>query len=168
MSELQLFEPPESVPVGSAFFYGQAPGRDASDPTTPFKGDRSGALLAHLSGIDEVDLHTLFVFHNVLHYWPGYDGRRDKFPMREARRRARELRLAWHSGDVVLFAGRRVAQAFSFTERRYLTWAVTPEGASAAIFPHPSGRNRWWNSEMNAVASARFLREAIKLVREQR
>lgn len=131
---------------------------EASKGGPPFRGP-SGLRLARLAGLEFEDLAGRVRFRNLLPEWPGKDprGKGDLWPVAEARERARSIRL---TGDV-LFAGRRVAGAFGVSAP-YLEW-VPFRGKRAAVFPHPSGINRWWNDPARAAEAGRFLREALGL-----
>jgi hypothetical protein len=56
----------------------------------------------------------------------------------------------------VLLAGHRVAAAFGVREG-YLREFVL-QGVPAAVVPHPSGVNRWWNDPANVARASAFLR----------
>jgi len=70
----------------------------------------------------------------------------------------------------VILLGRRTAAAFDLLDLELLEWRqwrvrledviVTP-GAQISRLPHPSGRNRWWNSPLNASRAEVFLQEAV-------
>lgn len=149
----------------TAYIYGQAPGKKPKeDPRVPFIGGRNGRFLAELAGVDEKVLADLFVFRNVLDYYPGPngDGKGDAFPMDEARARARELMDDWCWGDTVLFAGHGVAQAFG-TPRRYpyFKWHEPVHGVQCVVVPHPSGLNRFWNNHALVARASHFWKAAV-------
>jgi uracil-DNA glycosylase len=155
---------------------GQAPSRE-SDPTRPFSG-RSGARLAALAGVEHDRLAEAFRLRNVIDWYPG-PGRGgekgDAFPMRVARPAAIALARTFEIGASVILVGLNVARAFRVGSEKPLTWfrcAVVHDlpggvarfvGFRAAIIPHPSGINRWWNEPANELAAAEFLREAAVL-----
>lgn len=148
----------------TAYIYGQAPGKKPKeDPRVPFLGGRNGAFLAELAEVDEKVLADLFVFRNVLDYYPGprTSGKGDAFPLDEARASARRLMDEWVWGDTVLFAGMQVAKAFEFKEVSYFKWGEPVAGVQAAIVPHPSGINRFWNEARNKTRARGFWRAAV-------
>lgn len=133
---------------------GQAPSRDGAGAVAPFSG-RSGAFLARLAGAEDFDdVRRLAQVENVLARWPGKRGKGDAFPILEAR--AAAARLKFGGGDAVLFVGRGSAAACGF-RAPFLAWRTFRLGR-AAVFPHPSGVNRWWNDAGNRQAAGRFLR----------
>jgi hypothetical protein len=144
--------------------YGQAPGPGQQGrPGVPFSG--SGRL-ADLAGVTPETLAERgWMFRNLLDYYPGPndDGSGDLFPMWEARRAAALERLAWQADDRILLMGRRVAAAFR-AELPYFEWTrLIESGVDVAVFPHPSGRNRYWNSGERADAARAFLREMVEV-----
>lgn len=79
-------------------------------------------------------------------------------------RAARRLRPDLAGYDLILLAGRRVARAFGLPDswpflRWY--WIGSEKGykheAGAAIVPHPSSLNRWWNDPRHRQDARRFL-----------
>lgn len=152
------------------FVVGEAPG----DPATRAAGGRpfdsrtrSGRRLAELLGVEEVaDAYPVL---NLVDRWPGRTAHGSAFPRGLARSRADALWFDLPAGDLLL-VGKRVAAAFDVSVA-YLCWeSVTryrPTGTAevrygrrraVAVFPHPSGVNRWWNEPTNVVAAARFAR----------
>ena len=87
-----------------------------------------------------------------------------RWPSKEADRKAGEiardlfLKIGVYSSSCpVLFVGKRVAKAFDF-EEDYFVWRTHWGGGfRCAIFPHPSGLNRWWNDTRNRRRAAEFL-----------
>jgi len=130
-----------------------------------------GECIAELAGIPLKDFLRRTDRFNVLRRWPGGDGKGDIFPKADASMGV--LRLAKIlPGRRVLFLGRRAAGAFRVSDD-YLTWAWRQvsligisTGFDAAILPHPSGVNRWWNEEANRDAARKVLKaEFITQVR---
>lgn len=89
---------------------------------------------------------------NLLAEFPGKSGKGDAFPIALARARAARMRLG---GEVVLL-GRHVARAFGAQGAPFLEW-FDLRGAWAAVVPHPSGVNHWWNDPANTNRAAVFL-----------
>ncbi len=148
----------------TVFVVGEAPG----DPRTRAAGGRpfdsrtrSGRRLAVLLGVDEVaDAYPVL---NLVDRWPGRTAHGAAFPRGLASARAAALWYDLPSGDLLL-VGKRVAAAFGVSEE-YLRWedVTRIDGRRrrtrrVAVFPHPSGVNRWWNEPRNAAAAARFAR----------
>ena len=132
-----------------------------------------GERIANVSGLlDWEDYLTSFERRNLLARWPGRDGKGSAFPLEKARPLAMGTLSYIHRRDVI-FVGRRVAAAY-FIEQPYLEWrphVFHAEGnvdsvlASfrAAILPHPSRINRWWNDPENERRARTFLRRAADL-----
>ena len=141
---------------------GQAPSR-TSQGKQPFSG-KSGKRLAELAGISQKDLRRYFKMVNVLDYWPGRGGKGDAFPT--GRQVPDRLRKMVASYAATIFVGRGVAARFKFNAPQYLTWyACSPrKSRTAAILPHPSGINRWYNDPQNLKDAQMFLRGIIWLV----
>lgn len=135
--------------VRRATIVGEAPPRSGGGP---FEGD-AGRRLRRAVRRDLADCRLV----NLLNAWPGPDGAKgDAFPVDEARLAARRVRF---NTPVVLLAGHRVARAFGLRVG-YLEW-TTLRGRRAAVLPHPSGINRWWNDPRNRRRASRFIREAL-------
>lgn len=138
---------------------GQAPSR-TSQGKSPFSG-KSGKRLAELAGIPQTDLNKYFKMVNVLEYWPGRSGKGDAFPKGKVPDRLRKL-VASHPATI--FVGRGVADRFRFNPREFLKWYPYPRGKrAAAILPHPSGVNHWYNDRGNVKEAEMFLRGIIWL-----
>lgn len=139
---------------------GQAPARRTS---LTLRG-RTGKKLVELMMINERLYLKAFERKNVLARYPGRSarGEGDLFPMAIARKRARRIRKRIRR-RIVVFVGRRVARAFRF-EAPFLQWRAF-EGGMAAVVPHPSGVNRWWNSDENRRAASAFLSTVIMMAR---
>lgn len=95
---------------------------------------------------------------NVHARWPGRQGKGSRFPRPGRRRLARVAAMC--TGRVVLLAGKRVAGAMG-ARAGYLEW-FDMGGARAAVLPHPSGVNRWWNSAENRARATEFVRECLR------
>jgi len=146
--------PPEIS--GKVVLIGQAPGSgDAS--AGPLRGGRSGKMIVKLAGlIDETWLPRVFDLRNLLHAYPGRAGEKgDAFPASLAAEAANAMR-AELSGRMVVFLGRGVSRAFGFPKLAPFE-IVEAGGLRAAMIPHPSPVNRFWNSERNRIAGGRFL-----------
>ena len=145
---------------------GQAPGprTDPELPLFPVPSTSSGGRLCEMMGITRGQYLGMFDRVNLLYNFPGKHKRDDKFPMREARIAACAMRPLF-AGRVVILIGRNVAEAFG-VEAEFHTWFAWPVRrpnliqrcngvAQAAVVPHPSGRNHWYNRpEHRALARA--------------
>jgi uracil-DNA glycosylase len=143
---------------------GQAPGRNG-DPKTPLFGGRgTGKKLADLFGMDRKKYEDSFKRMNVLDAWPGRAGKGDRFPIRDARAAAKQ-KLRALRGRTVVFVGIGTAAVFGFDPGRPLKWAGF-NGGVAAVLPHPSGVNRWWNDQANGRKTRSFAWVLMKKIRE--
>jgi len=96
-----------------------------------------------------------FVWRNLFSQPQGKSGKGDAFPMKTARARAARFHF---DSDVVMLLGKRVAAAFG-AKTDYFEW-FDLRGSRAAIVPHPSGINRWWNDPVNVERARAFWRAA--------
>ncbi len=141
-----------------AVLIGEAPSR-TSDPAHPLSGRGFADKIARLLGVRVSTYLRAFERLNVLDAWPGKTGAKGTaFPAETAREAAAAMSTAL-PGRRVVFAGKRTALAFGFVED-YLRWGRC-KNFRAAILPHPSGINRWWNDPRNRARAKRFLRELI-------
>lgn len=136
---------------------GQAPSR-TSQGKLPFSG-QSGKRLADLAAIPQKDLKNYFRMVNVLDYWPGRSGKGDAFPRDKISDKLRKMVAAYSE---TIFVGREVAARFNFNAPEYLKWYPRPRGKrAAAILPHPSKVNHWYNDLQNLEDAQMFLRGII-------
>lgn len=99
---------------------------------------------------------------NVLPAWTGKQGKGDRFDMADARAAAMAITCsdAFFEAQSVVFVGFRVAAAFGRHELKPCRWAPGwLMGQRAALLPHPSGINTWYNDPDNKAAAARFMRK---------
>jgi uracil-DNA glycosylase len=161
----------------SVLIVGQAPGR-TGDPSEPLSGPGTGWRLERLAGIPEGDLGLYAYRENLLSAYPGRNGAQgDRFPIRDARAAADRMVGGLAASKTLLdlriiLLGRNVARAFGLRALPYLRWKpglyytfLTRAEAflpyPIAVFPHPSGVNRWWNDPENVVRAEAFLRDAL-------
>lgn len=117
---------------------------------------------AYLSHFQRLNL-----FREPLGTWE--NGRtKDKWSTRDARMVAQSMEPLL-AGRVVLFCGRRVGEAFGFCNRStpFFEWRQMPLCRGhyrAAVMPHPSGRNHYWNSRDATREAERFLKDFVKTV----
>lgn len=98
---------------------------------------------------------------NVLDHWPGRSGKGDAFPKSQIPDGLRKMVAAY---PAIIFVGRGVADRFKFNPSEYLTWYSYPRGRrTAAILPHTSGVNQWYNDPQNVKDAQMFLRGIIWL-----
>lgn len=135
---------------------GQAPGRLGE--SLPAFGGRAERLLSFLSGMPPGEMRRRVRIVNLLPIWPGKNGKGDAFPIEEARAAAGRMRFS-RSGLVVA-AGWAVARALNIEAHDFLE-LVPWRGRNAAVLPHPSGINTWWNDPENRERAAEFLRKAF-------
>jgi hypothetical protein len=141
--------------VSGVLILGEAPGPGGGHDIL---AGRIGRLLCAAAGIPGyADLARLARLENLLDCYPGSAWKGSAFP-RDAARAAAVLRVPRMSGTVLLL-GHRVAAAFG-VRAAYFTWGRIGR-ARAAVFPHPSGVNRWWNDRENRRLAAAFLREVL-------
>jgi hypothetical protein len=138
--------------VSEVVIVGQAPSR-TSRPRRPLRDGRTGLELRRLFGDALEELRLV----NVLGRWPGSAGAKgDLFPREAARRAGRRLRRRL-AGRRVVVLGRRVEDALGLELPRPLVW--TDQGdLEAALLPHPSGVNLWWNEARNRSRARAFAR----------
>lgn len=138
---------------------GQAPA--AHHPLDPPLGGATGRRMARILRITFEDYLEQFDRWNLLAHYPGPgDAKGDAFPIAEARENAVEVAQKLKGRDVV-FLGGAVARAFNVGHIELLKWhgfeyIGTGIKFHGAIFPHPSGINRWWNEAANVGRAERF------------
>lgn len=141
---------------------GQAPGpnTDPHEPLHPYPVHKSGGRLRELIGISVESYLEGFQRVNLIHKFPGQDkGGEDKCPRRLARNTANALRPLL-VGRRVILVGRNVADAFGLSTIPFYAWC-TERGANFVVVPHPSGRNRMFNTP-EAREEARVFWDAFK------
>lgn len=147
----------------SVYIVGEAPSR-SSDPRDPITGV-CGAKLAAFSGLSLDEFRTTFERVNLLKEWPGVaDGAKGTAWSAQlsvlAMVRALSLMRNSPSSTFVLL-GKRVGRAFGVERNEYF---VRQKGFDDfhrhefVVVPHPSGINRWYNSEENTKRMRRFMR----------
>lgn len=127
---------------------GEAPSRRGCPPFA--NGSGSGARLCKLLDVTEMELRSGFELHNLYSLPRGRP-----FDRAAARRKALEFPLGQY--DAAVLAGRQVARAFGPGEARFFELVIV-RGVPTWVIPHPSGRNRWWNVELNERRALRFFR----------
>jgi len=137
----------------NVLFLGESPGRSWRDGSVPV-GGRNARRLGALLGMCGPAFLQRFSTANVLDTI-------DEFPMTEARRAARRMDFSRY--DLVVMLGRKVQQALGFPGMAWFG-VVERDGTQFLAFPHPSGRNRWWNDPDNVDTAAEVLRSEIKLL----
>lgn len=126
---------------------GESPGPNSEGALLESRSCERLAQLLELDYIEE--LTTLARMITLLGFNP--DG---SFPLRICTLVARSLELS----ETNVFLGYQVAACFGLNaDHELLTWYVLPGGEEVAIFPHPSGKNRWWNDPQNVAEAKGFL-----------
>lgn len=99
---------------------------------------------------------------NLVEVPVGKNGKGDAFPMAKAAKLAKKLidsRRLNHR--FVILLGHNVAKAILGTRFQVLLWIPVVAGFNcvfmAAVVPHPSGINRWWNDRKNRRKAEKFL-----------
>lgn len=141
---------------------GQAPSLKGDG--RPFTGP-SGQTLSELIGMP---VRSVFDCRNLSDYWRS-DAKPEWHP-KEAEWAAARVPEVLDINQRFILVGRKVAQAFRLGDKNpYLDWIgdyklsyQLPYGP-VAIFPHPSGLNRWWNSSENREQAKWFLLDELKL-----
>lgn len=148
-----------------ACIIGEASGR-GGDPAKPLDGSSgspgngSGARLCRIAGVTHDELFQRFRLRNLLDYFPGMsNGKRATFPAQVARAAADAFLV---DEDTILLLGKRLAMAFR-VKADYLEW-IEMDGKRYAVVPHPSGLNRWYNSEENRQAVRVFFEKLMVVI----
>jgi hypothetical protein len=124
----------------------------------PFSAD-AGRRLCRLLNVSHEQLWDHFEAVNVYDSHVPHAEWRARHARSEYERRVLPLERGY---QVVLLCGWHVAAAaachsgryFEHSERRYV---------SRYVFPHPSGKNRWYNESENRLAAAEFLRRVLQM-----
>lgn len=122
------------------------------------RGDRAvtGRRFAELAGVERRE-DAPVDWTNLLGY-DGRDGRGSRFRVDLARTAAAELEPTLSGYRTVLLLGRRVERAFSFWPRPSPYFDLrAAAGTLVAVFPHPSGVNRYWNDPAAVERARSFL-----------
>jgi hypothetical protein len=136
----------------------------------------SADRLLKFTGYDAETYLRTFDRDNLLHHLPKRSGKGRSFPLSRAKRQVG--RVFWERPDSnqrIVMLGRRVAIAFNWyrwnkivgpirhRELKYLKWYRIMDQYGfllwAAVVPHPSGVNRWWNDANNRRRARKFFRE---------
>lgn len=139
---------------------GQAPGpnTDPLEPLYPAPASSAGGRLAFFMGLTPEQYLEIYDRVNLLNEFPGGDPKRDKFPLHDGKIAAASLRPLLRERVVVLL-GRNVALSWKGEVARAgpMEWSVCPRfGTRLSWVPHPSGRNRWYNSDINRTKALSF------------
>jgi len=130
---------------------GEAPGRNG-DPHNPLDSLR----LSSLFGLSRQNYMAVTARTNLFKSWPGSDGEGDFFPIATARFQAEAMDI---SGRDVILLGKRVAEAFQVRTEYFELHRAKEIRSNIWVIPHHSGRNRWWNSEVNRKRAQDFCRK---------
>ena len=134
---------------------GPAPGRRGGRAFAPAPGS-AGMHLARLLGVP--DVAELFPVANLLSDWPGPAAFGVGDDLNAAALRAAGIAFDPDRWPRIIMVGRAVARVLSAPPTTpYLTWFPLTDRTEAALLPHPSGINRWWNDPDNRTRAAVFL-----------
>jgi uracil-DNA glycosylase len=124
-----------------------------------------GELLAELLGVLPLTLYARCHRFNLNARWSGKSYGVDMFDKVEAYRTSQRILAEHPEIERVICLGRNVGEVMGFGMRDpfLTTIKVTSksENRSFLLFPHPSGRNRFWNDPLNRRNAARRLREFL-------
>lgn len=109
-------------------------------------------------GITAEQYDALFERVNLIPKFPGKSGttKEDAFPVGKARWHARRLAPRLKGREVIIL-GRQPAEVLG-VNTPFHWWLEDGPGFIAAVVPHPSGRNRWYNDVANREAAELFWR----------
>jgi hypothetical protein len=152
---------------------GQAPNHTDRLCTQPPLYGSCRKKIMELTDISEEEFASLFATVNLINRWPGRlkSGRGDAFPLKRARKSAekilREVEKNPHIWYGIIFVGRNVQHAFGVTTSDVLEWTYIHNTLiRAAVLPHTSGLNRWWNLSSNSCRAAQFLKRTISRIHQ--
>lgn len=142
---------------------GTCPATDAEVAWHP--DSASARRLAELAACEPNALRNLFALDNLVPY-----AKASSVALGEAAALYTFVPTFYYllAGHAVLAAfGRRAHAAlgasalpWSASKQPPLAWYETVEGVTAAVLPHPSGKNRWYNDKRCKAAASAFLRAA--------
>ena len=148
------------------WFIGQAPSKRSKDNRGWAPGGASNAL-AKLAGVSYQELTKLAEFRNLLASYPGQNGGGDAFDLKEAEEAAEKLSSEFKGGDEAVFLGKQVMRAFGVFGVNKMTWfepiTLLSSDVTVWLMPHPSGRNRWYNSGENRACASAFVKRILGL-----
>jgi len=144
---------------------GQAPSRTGLNPLEALTPTSASGRLMNLMGLTVDEYLGSFRRINLIDEYPGRlaSGNGDKFPMRQARAKAKRI-LQQMCDFHILCIGKRVGQCFNLDEcfvweERIQCYPLTRN--RIAMIPHTSGLNRFYNSPDNVRQAETFLREDL-------
>src|SRR5215510_15003453 len=136
---------------------GQAPSRQG-DPRKPLAGP-NGQKIAQLAGMSYDELIACRRKHLNTHYI-GKRGKGEPFDPAKANVNAADVLLDWNVERIVLL-GKNVSRCFGFRDLPFLA-EIRIYGRRFLLFPHPSGRNRWWNERQNERRARQLLQRFLR------
>ena len=135
-------------------FIGQAPGTRKADSAE--LAVLIGRTVAKRSGMEPSALESGFEAMNILDAHPGKNGKGDAFPVKKGDGAA-VVKERTKEDQLLLMMGRAVARACGAKMDRPYFEVFSWEGRKAAIIPHPSGINLWWNDGGNKAIARDFM-----------
>ena len=168
-----------AVLVSKVLLLGESPAAGTQhDPESWLAPGSSASAdrLLKFTGYSEDEYLDTFTRDNLLHHLPKRSGKGRSFPLSRAKRQVERIfRKRWWPNQHIVMLGRRVATAFEWyrwdkvvgpikhSDLEYLKWyrVMNRWGGTirAAVVPHPSGVNRWWNDANNRRRARKFFRE---------
>ncbi len=142
---------------------GEAPSKNEATPR-PLEG-RVGKRLASCCNMTLGEFLDHFDRVNLLSVRQDTKEKGFEFDLRAAKISAEVLRQSFKEGQIVLFLGGRVAEAFGVHGPYFEHRVVNQIGTEAYIFPHPSGISRWWNDPANKQQAAEFMQDVVRRTR---
>lgn len=134
----------------------QAPSKDSKPPEVPF-GGRPGKELAKLLGVEPARLADYFERLDLLPAAETGGPRGNRFDFAAARQAVLDRHGTVLKGRLVIFLGSKVATVFDASASPALVWYRDVErGFTFAIYPHPSGRDEYWNELKNVQFAKAF------------
>lgn len=140
------------------------PGEAAQWALYPYPPRSAAGRLKDMLGMGRVEYLETFARANLLDAYPG-----PVFPLSRARPLAAPLAQKLAPRPLVLL-GRGVAQAFRFPEQEVCRWAdylLEDVWIRAAMVPHPSGRNLFYNCPHRREKVAAWIRGQVGSMRAE-
>lgn len=134
---------------------GEAPSKNEPNPR-PLEG-RVGRRLADYAGISFEDYLERFDRTNLLQVRQDTKEHGFAFNRTEGHLSAIRLQNAFKPGQTVVLLGKRVADCFGAISKGYFEPYRLQNDVTLFVVPHPSGINRWHNSEENREQMRTFM-----------
>lgn len=134
-----------------------------SNPADPLEG-KIGKKIANLFGCTYRQYLQATQRYNILPEWAGAKRCNDRFPVFVARTNAFRMASSF-SKCRVLIIGIGIARLFGIYDKplHWKTYTCISGRYRAAILPHLSTANRWWNNQENRLSAKQFMQRAWRL-----